>query len=97
MTARLQVAGDQLQAAAARWHALATELACTTPTVSGPSAQPTAAAMNTIHAAAAAASKAFSARIQSTAIETTTAASAYARQEASSAGKLRTITGALGV
>ncbi|WP_431237437.1 hypothetical protein ACQ86B_22205 [Mycolicibacterium aichiense] len=76
-----------LQALAANCSAWSAELVAPTPSVT-PSAQPSAAAVNTVHAEAAMAGKALAARMQSTAAKLSEAGAQYAANEAESATNL---------
>jgi hypothetical protein len=92
----LRVATDEVLAAANSWHGLSAELLITAaPSGLGLSSQPSAAAVNAVHASAAAAGEAFAVRTQLTALKTTAASLAYLSTEANSADILDAITQSL--
>ncbi|KAA8955763.1 hypothetical protein [Mycobacterium sp.] len=91
----LRVATDQLLATASGWHGLSADLAAVPPTGLGLSCQASAAAVNAVHAGAAAAGEAFAARTQTTAVKTAVASAAYVSTEANSKDLLDAITEAL--
>jgi hypothetical protein len=91
----LRAATDKLHATASGWHTLAGELTGTTPSLSGLSFQPSAAAVAAIHVGVAAASGVLTARTQITAAKTAAAAIAYTENEATSAAMLNALSEAL--
>ena len=91
----LRAATDELHATANGWHALADELTGTTPSVPGLSVQPSAAAVTAIHAAVATASGVLTARTLMTAAKTTSVATTYTNNEATSADKLNALSGSM--
>lgn len=92
----LQVATDELLATASGWHRLGAELVPTAvPAGVGLSGQPSAAAVNAVHAGAAAAGETFAARTQFTALKTTAATLAYLSAEADSKDIFNAITDSL--
>lgn len=94
--ATLRAAADELLATANGWHGLTAELLATAaPSGSGPSAQPSAAAVQAVHAGVATAGEAFAARTQITAVKTAAAGFAYTSTEAGSAGLLDAIADSL--
>jgi hypothetical protein len=88
----LRVATDQLLGTANGWHGLTAELASAPPSA-GPrlSCQTSAAAVNVVHASAAAAGEAFAARTRITAVKTAAASIAYLSTEADSVDILNAI------
>lgn len=94
--ATLRVATDELLATANNWHGLAAELLPTAaPTELGVSFQASAAAVEAVHAGAAAAGEAFAARTQITAVKTAAASFAHASTEATSRDLLDAIAESL--
>lgn len=92
----LRVATDQLLGTANGWHGLTAELASTPPSAGlRLTCQTSAAAVNVVHASAAAAGEAFAARTQITAVKTAAASIAYLRTEADSVDILNAITESL--
>jgi hypothetical protein len=91
----LRAATHELHATANGWHTLAAELTGTAPSVSGLSFQPSAAAVTAIHAGVAAASGVLTARTLMTAAKTTSAATAYTNNEATSADRLTPLSGSM--
>ena len=91
----LRVATNELLAAANGWHGLSAELGGAVPSEVGLSCQASAAAVNAVHAGAAAAGEAFAARTQTTAAKTAAAGTAYASNEADSSALLGAITRSL--
>lgn len=89
------MAPDQLLARASGWHGLAAELGAVAPAEMGLSCQASAAAVNAVHASAAAAGEAFAARTQITALKTAAASLAYVSTEANSADIIDAITDSL--
>ncbi|WP_442932231.1 hypothetical protein [Mycobacterium sp. 050134] len=83
----LQIVTAELQAAAAQWAALSTQLTSVPPSPGHPF-QPTAAAVGAIHAAVGAASASFVARTQATATAMTAAAGGYTEEEAAAASEM---------
>jgi hypothetical protein len=91
----LRVATDELLATARGWHGLSAEIAAVAPSGLGLSCQASAAAVNAVHASAAAAGEAFAARTQTTAVKTAVASAAYVSAEANSKDILDAITESL--
>ena len=91
----LRAATHELHATASGWQTLAGELTGTAPSVSGLSFQPSAAAVTAIHAAVATASGVLTARTLMTAAKTTSAATAYTNNEATSADRLNALSGSM--
>jgi hypothetical protein len=91
----LRAPTDELHATANGWHTLAAELTGTAPNVSALSFQPTAAAVTAIHAAVATASGVLTARTLMTAANTSSAATAYTDNEATSADRLNALSGSM--
>lgn len=84
----LQVAVDQVAAAASQWQGLGAQLAATAPPPPGPPFQPTTAAVGGIDALVVAAAAALASRTQDTATGMTTGGTKYATQEAVNATNL---------
>ena len=95
MMENLRATTDELHATAGGWHALAGELTGTAPGVSGLSFQPSAAGVAAIHAAVAKASGVLTSRTLMTAAKTTSAATAYSNNEATSADRLSALSGSM--
>jgi hypothetical protein len=94
--ATLRVATDELLATANNWHGLTAELSPTAvPTELGVSCQASAAAVNAVHAGAAAAGEAFAARTQITAVKTAAASFVYTSADATSRDLLDVIAESL--
>jgi hypothetical protein len=91
----LRAATPELHTTASGWRTLAAELTGTAPSVSGLSFQPSAAAVTAIHAGVAAASGVLTARTLMTAAKTTSAATAYTNNEATSADWLNALSGSM--
>jgi hypothetical protein len=92
----LSVATDELLITANTWHALGAELATTSvPTATGLSCQASAAAVNAVHASAAAAGEAFAARTHFTALKTAATSLAFVSSQADAADIVDAITQAL--
>jgi hypothetical protein len=91
----LRAATHELHATANGWYTLADELTGAAPSGSGLSFQPSATAVTAIHAAVAAASGALTARAHATAAKTTSAATAYTNNEATSADRLNALSGSM--
>lgn len=87
----LRVATDQLLATASSWHGLSADLLTNAPSGLGLSCQPSAAAVNAVHAGAVGAGDIFAARTQITAVKTIAAATAYTSREASSGDVLKAV------
>jgi hypothetical protein len=90
----LRVDTSELHAAASQWRSLASDLAPPTP-VSGSELQPSAWAVNEIHAGITYTMSAFAARVQATAIKTSAAAVLYGNQDDEASTAMKAITGAL--
>jgi hypothetical protein len=91
----LRAATRELHTTASGWRTLAAELTGTAPSVSGLSFQPSAAAVTAFHAGVAAASGVLTARTLMTAAKTTSAATAYSNNEATSADRLGALSGSM--
>jgi hypothetical protein len=91
----LRATTDELHATAHGWHALAGELTGNAPSVSGLSFQPSAAGVAAIHAAVAKASGVLTARTLMTAANTTSAATAYSNNDATSADRPDALSGSM--
>jgi hypothetical protein len=91
----LRVNEDALHVTAARWHRLGDQLAASAPNAPAPSFQASAAAVDAIHAGAAAAGAVFTSRVQITAVKTVTAALAYNSNEAHATTQLGAIAKSL--
>jgi hypothetical protein len=91
----LRAATRELHSTASGWRTLAAELTGTTPRMPGLSFQPSAAAVTAIHAAVATASGVLTARTLMTAAKTTSAATAYTNNEATSADRLNALSGSM--
>lgn len=90
----LRATTDELHARANGWHALAGELTGNAPSVSL-SFQPSVAGVAAIHAAVAKASGVLTARTLMTAAKTTSAATAYSNNDATSADRLNALSGSM--
>jgi hypothetical protein len=92
----LRVATDELTATANGWHALgAGLLPAAVPSGMGLSCQASAAAVNAVHASAAAAGEAFAARTHFTALKTAATSLAFVSSQADAADIVDAITQAL--
>jgi hypothetical protein len=91
----LRAATHELHATANGWHTLADELTGATPSMPGLSFQPSAAAVAAIHAGVATASGVLTARTLMTAAKTTSAATAYLENDATSAVMLNSLSGSM--
>ncbi len=91
----LRAATHELHATANGWDTLADQLTGTVPSVPGLSFQPSAAAVAAIHAAVATASDVLTARTLMTAAKTTSAATAFLENDATSALMLNSLSEAL--
>jgi hypothetical protein len=91
----LRAATHELHATANGSHTLTDELTGTTPRTAGLSFQPSATAVTAIHAAVATASSVLTARTLMTAAKTTSAATAYTNNEATSADRLNALSGSM--
>lgn len=91
----LRAATHELHATAHGWHTLADALTGAAPSMPGLSFQPSAAAVTAIHAAVATASGVLTARTLMTAAKTTSAATAYNNNEATSADRLNALSGSM--
>jgi hypothetical protein len=91
----LRAATNELHATANGLHTLADELTGTTASMPGLSFQPSAAAVTAIHAAVATASGVLTARTLMTAAKTTSAATAFLENDATSADKLNALSGSM--
>jgi hypothetical protein len=91
----LRAATHELHATANGWYTLADELTGTTPRMPGLSFQPSAAAVAAIHTEVATASGVLTARTLMTAAKTTSAATAYTNNEATSADRLGALSGSM--
>jgi hypothetical protein len=87
----LRVNVDDVQATAAYCQASAGKLAGGTSTIAGPSFQPSAAAVQAVHAGAAMTRAALSARTSGTGVRVTEANACYLQNEAQSAIKLHAV------
>lgn len=91
----LRVTTDELLATANGWHGLSADLLTAAPSELGLSCQASATAVNAVHGGTAAASAAFAARTQITAVKTAVAAIAYASTETTSAQMFSALTESL--
>ena len=91
----LRAATHELHATANGWHTLADELTGSAPTLPALSFQPSAAAVAAIHAGVDIASGVLAARTVNTAAETTSAATAYLENDATSAVMLNSLSGSM--
>jgi hypothetical protein len=87
----LRVNADDVQATAASYQASAARLAGGSSAGAGQSFQPSAAAVQAVHAGAATARAVLSARTATTGVGVLEANALYAENEAESAAKLRTV------
>jgi hypothetical protein len=88
---KLRVSADDVQATAAYYQASAGKLAGGTLTGAGRSFQPSAAAVQAVHAGAAMTRAALSARTAATGVRVTEANTRYLQNEAESATKLHAV------
>jgi len=88
----MRAASDELLTTANGWHGMTAQLISTAaPSSMGVSGQPSAAAVNAVHAGVAAAGEAFAARTQITAVKTAAASFAYTNTDSSAADLLNAV------